>query len=1245
MSDGKVVFEITADGKKAVASVKDITSAIQSESKKWETATQNSTLKIENSLAQMAKKVVAGFSAMQVAKSLLDFGSAAVSAASDLAEVQNVVDTTFGDSANQIETWSKKAIKQFGLTETKAKQFTSTLGAMFKSAGMNGDSIVEMSTDLAGLAADMSSFYNLDFDTAFQKIRSGISGETEPLKQLGINMSVANLEAYALSKGITKAFNSMSQSEQIMLRYQYLMDATADAQGDFEKTSDGLANGLRLLQSNFESIKTTLGSAFLGVVEDAVGGLNGLLSLLVPDPNSKTVLDEFAEIDLKTEEKLKSVEATATKARELTSLLAEMDSTAVATGKSLAEDLSNIKIEDSQKKSVEDLNKELEKIKDAVPKEADINTDGIQKINTYADGTKKAVNDANKALEEVPNKVPQDNGNLTGGFDKIAEAADGVEVSTTDAKSALKEIPDAVPKDTSGLTEGIEKIAEAADGVEISSTDAKTALKAIPDGIPKTADTGGIEKITEATDNLEISSTEAKSSLKGIPESVPKSASTGAIEKITEATDNLEVSSTDAKSSLKTIPDAVPKDSNGLTGGLGIIADAADGIEISATEAKSSLKTLPDAVPKEADISNNGFDAIDVAATDTTSIVNETGKSLEELPKQLPDKSKVKTDGIDKATDSLNNLVVQTRNASGEITGISTQLTEGHLLEKFDGEEFEEAGQAIVDAVEPATEEVESITGASDEWLSVCRQLVQTIPGLSGIINTETGEIKGGIDAVNDYIDAWESLEKKRTYLSGIEQKRSALDQKFTELPGLEIDKAVAEQRVKKSYETLKALHDKYGAQFQTDQNGKAETLTYSTINLTDPQYNELEKEVKAYNELVDASHKATDAYQLQKDAYDEAAEALRQQSEEIEESITDEERAAIAADEHTKAINAAKSAYDAATEAVEEYRKKTLEATTKSVEKTIKGFETIDSESGKAAVKVSGLKAELESLGKRTEKNAKQWDKLNSEIEKYNEKIITGENMKKGLEDQLQFMREYTANLKKAQEMGLSNELLASLSDGSAESADYLAALVSDEGMAKEIDALYKDVNKEKESFISTLTDQNLAVDESYTALKEAVTSTEDTLKETAKAAKTAAEEMGQGIADGIYSKVGVVQTAVDSLNLALSSLTFGGMFGFKLDGSHEGGLNFVPFDHYLAELHAGEGILTAEENRIWQNFKNGGLSSANTIDYDALGGVMRDNVHAGGNVYLDGNSVGRVISQQQGQSYRALQRSGWQQ
>ena len=101
--------------------------------------------------------------------------------ASDLVETQNVVDVTFEDSASTINKWAQEALNAYGITETKAKQYSSTLGAMLKSMGIADDQVLQMSMDMAGLAADMASFYNLDHDTAFEKIRSGISGETEPL--------------------------------------------------------------------------------------------------------------------------------------------------------------------------------------------------------------------------------------------------------------------------------------------------------------------------------------------------------------------------------------------------------------------------------------------------------------------------------------------------------------------------------------------------------------------------------------------------------------------------------------------------------------------------------------------------------------------------------------------------------------------------------------------------------------------------------------------------------------------------------------------------------------------------------------------------------------------------------------------------------------------------------------------------------------------------------------------------------
>ena len=247
-ADGKVVFEITADD----APLKKTVNQTESWLKKLDLGNI-----FDFSIGSMLADAVG-----TIGTALKDFATESVGLASDLQEVQNVVDVTFGNDAKTIETWSKKANKQFGLTELQAKKYTSTLGAMMKSSGLTGKAVTGMSTDLAGLAADMASFYNLDFETAFEKIRSGISGETEPLKQLGINMSVANLEAYALSQGIDTAYESMTQAEQVTLRYNYLMQATSDAQGDFARTSDSLANSQRILSTNLIPSKRTLARHF-----------------------------------------------------------------------------------------------------------------------------------------------------------------------------------------------------------------------------------------------------------------------------------------------------------------------------------------------------------------------------------------------------------------------------------------------------------------------------------------------------------------------------------------------------------------------------------------------------------------------------------------------------------------------------------------------------------------------------------------------------------------------------------------------------------------------------------------------------------------------------------------------------------------------------------------------------------------------------------------------------------------------
>lgn len=222
-------------------------------------------------------KVFAGIFATTA---LVSFGKASINLASNLAEVQNVVDVVFGNSAEQVNNFAKSALNAYGLSELSAKKYTSTMGAMLNSMGLSKDSVLSMSQSITALTGDMASFYNLDSDAAFQKIRAGISGETEPLKQLGINMSVTNMEAYAMSQGITKSYQSMTQSEQALLRYNYLLSVTSDAQGDFARTSDSWANQTRILSESFDSIKATMGSAFITMLTPVVRLLNILVAKL-----------------------------------------------------------------------------------------------------------------------------------------------------------------------------------------------------------------------------------------------------------------------------------------------------------------------------------------------------------------------------------------------------------------------------------------------------------------------------------------------------------------------------------------------------------------------------------------------------------------------------------------------------------------------------------------------------------------------------------------------------------------------------------------------------------------------------------------------------------------------------------------------------------------------------------------------------------------------------------------------------
>ena len=239
---------------------------------------------IKSMLGKVAVAMTAAFSV----KKIIDFGKQSVETASDLQEVQNVVDTAFGSMSDKMEKFADTSIKQFGISRLAAKQTGSTFMAMASGMGLAQDTASDMAIALTGLSADMASFYNVKQDVASTALKSVFTGETETLKQFGIVMTEANLEAFAMSQGINKSLSAMTQAEKVQLRYNYVMSQTALAQGDFAKTSDSWANQTRILSEQWKEFSATVGTLLMNILLPAVRTLNNALSSLISWAKSAT---------------------------------------------------------------------------------------------------------------------------------------------------------------------------------------------------------------------------------------------------------------------------------------------------------------------------------------------------------------------------------------------------------------------------------------------------------------------------------------------------------------------------------------------------------------------------------------------------------------------------------------------------------------------------------------------------------------------------------------------------------------------------------------------------------------------------------------------------------------------------------------------------------------------------------------------------------------------------------------------
>jgi len=241
---------------------------------------QSTTNSAGNKIASSFKKIAVAAAAAFSVKQIADFGKQCIDLGSNLAEVQNVVDTVFTSMSSQINDWAKSAAGSYGLSETMAKKYTGTFGAMAKAFGFTEKSAYNMSTSLTGLAGDVASFYNISQDEAYTKLKSVFSGETETLKDLGIVMTQNALDAYAMANGFGKATAQMTESEKVALRYSFVQSKLSSAQGDFAKTQDSWANRTRTLQLRFDSLKATLGKSFIAVLKPVLQMTNVLIDKL-----------------------------------------------------------------------------------------------------------------------------------------------------------------------------------------------------------------------------------------------------------------------------------------------------------------------------------------------------------------------------------------------------------------------------------------------------------------------------------------------------------------------------------------------------------------------------------------------------------------------------------------------------------------------------------------------------------------------------------------------------------------------------------------------------------------------------------------------------------------------------------------------------------------------------------------------------------------------------------------------------
>lgn len=239
-----------------------------------------------NGLGSVVKKIGVLIGGAFAIGKLAQFGKECVELGSNLTEVQNVVDVTFTTMSDKVNEFAKNAMTSAGLSETMAKQYVGTFGAMSKSFGFSEAQAYDMSTALTQLTGDVASFYNISQDEAYTKLKSVFTGETETLKDLGVVLTQNALDQYALANGYGKTTSAMTEQEKVALRLAFVQKQLSAASGDFIRTSDSWANQVRVMQLQLQSLKATVGQGLINLFTPVLRVINILLGKLATLANA-----------------------------------------------------------------------------------------------------------------------------------------------------------------------------------------------------------------------------------------------------------------------------------------------------------------------------------------------------------------------------------------------------------------------------------------------------------------------------------------------------------------------------------------------------------------------------------------------------------------------------------------------------------------------------------------------------------------------------------------------------------------------------------------------------------------------------------------------------------------------------------------------------------------------------------------------------------------------------------------------